>query len=87
MDLSWAHFSPVQIEISDYINRRVYSIDIHLFASDGIEQVYTVGEWVNIYDLFGRKITTTNQNIYTLPIPNGVYIIVTESGKTLKITR
>ena len=87
VDLSWSHFTAVPYEVTDYINRRVYHVTVHTYTSDGIEEVYSVGEWVNIYDLFGRKLTVTNENIYTLPLPNGIYIIVTETGKTLKITR
>ena len=58
-----------------------------MYSPEGIEEVYTVGDWINVYDIFGRKITTTNENIYTMELPRGIYIIVTETGQTLKITR
>ena len=57
------------------------------YSPEGIDEVYAVGDWVNVYDIFGRKIATTNEDIYTMPLPRGVYVIVTESGQTLKITR
>jgi hypothetical protein len=53
---------------------------------EDIENVYVTGEWVNIYDIQGRKITTTNENIYEMSLPTGVYIISTANG-TFKITR
>ncbi|MBR4499148.1 MAG: Ig domain-containing protein, partial [Paludibacteraceae bacterium] len=59
---SWSY--PVAYEVSDYINRRVYEVAIRFFSSEGIEDVYAVGDWVNIYDIFGRKVSTTNEDIY-----------------------
>lgn len=82
---SWGY--PVAYEVSDYINRRVYEVAIRFFNSEGIEDVYAVGDWVNIYDIFGRKVSTTNEDIYHMVLPRGVYIIVTETGQTFKIMR
>lgn len=82
---SWGY--PVAYEVSDYINRRVYEVAIRFFSSEGIEDVYAVGDWVNIYDIFGRKVSTTNEDIYRMVLPRGVYIIVTETGQTFKIMR
>lgn len=82
---SWGY--PVAYEVSDYINRRVYEVAIRFFNSEGIEDVYAVGDWVNIYDIFGRKVSTTNEDIYHMVLPRGVYVIVTETGQTFKIMR
>ena len=44
------------------------------------------GEWVNIYDIQGRKVATTNENVYTMDLPKGMYIVQTTRG-TIKIMR
>lgn len=82
---SWSY--PVAYEVSDFINRRVYDVAIRFYSSEGIEDVYAVGDWVNIYDIFGRKVSTTNEDIYRMVLPRGIYIIVTETGETFKIMR
>lgn len=87
VDLSTSAILPVKYTVTDYINRKTYYVSVILYSPEGIDEVYTAGEWVNIYDMFGRKIATTNEDIYTMSIPRGVYLIVTESGQTLKITR
>lgn len=87
VDLSTSAILPVKYEVTDYINRCVYNVTVSLYSPEGIDEVYAVGDWVNVYDIFGRKIATTNEDIYTMSLPRGVYVIVTESGQTLKITR
>lgn len=82
---SWSY--PVAYEVSDFINRRVYDVAIRFYSSEGIEDVYAVGDWVNIYDIFGRKVSTTNEDIYRMVLPRGIYVIVTETGETFKIMR
>ena len=85
VDFSASTLVPVEYVVTDYINRTVYEVTIHTYTSEGIEDVYVVGEWVNIFDIYGRKIATTNENIYTMDLPRGVYLIVNENGKTAKI--
>ena len=87
VDFSESLSFPVTYEVSDYINRRVYEVAIRFFNSEGIEDVYAAGDWVNIYDIFGRKVSTTNEDIYHMVLPRGVYVIVTETGQTFKIMR
>lgn len=87
VDFSTSLFYPVEYIVSDYINRTTYKVSIRTYTSEGLAEVYAVGDWITIYDIFGRKIATTNENIYTMSLPRGIYIIVTESGQTLKITR
>lgn len=87
MDFSESWSFPVPYEVSDYINRRVYEVAIRFYTSVGIEDVYATGDWVNIYDIFGRKISTTNEDIYRMVLPRGIYVIVTETGETFKILR
>ena len=82
---SWSY--PVAYEVSDYVNRRVYDVAIRFYYSEGIEDIYAVGDWVNIYDIYGRKITATNEDVYRMTLPRGIYIIVTETGETFKIMR
>ena len=67
--------------VSDYINQWTYNFSIKLYTPQGIEEAYESGMWVNIYDIYGRKVATTNEDVYTM------YIVVTENGSTLKIMR
>ena len=87
VNLSTSAVLPVKYTVTDYINRRVYNVTVTFYDPQGIDELYTAGEWVNIYDMFGRKVVTTNQDIYTMDLPRGVYIIVNENGNTFKITR
>lgn len=73
--------------VSDYVNRVVYDFMIQLINPQGIEETYEAGQWVNIYDIYGRKVVTSNEDIYTMDLPHGVYVVVTENGNTLKIMR
>ena len=74
-------------DVTDYINRRAYHVTVSTYNPEGIEDIYSVGEWVNIYDIYGRKVTTTNEDIYQMALPRGVYIVVLENGETFKIMR
>jgi hypothetical protein len=85
VDFSNWHYG-VSYTVSDYINRRTYDVLVQLYDPQGIDAVYTPGEWVNIYDMQGRKLTTTNEDIRQMALPTGVYIVVTENG-TFKLTR
>ena len=87
VDFSKSSFKPVVFEVSDYINRRAYDVTIHTYNPQGIDEIYTIGEWVNIYDIYGRKLTTTNENIYTMSLPRGIYMVVTSNGNTIKILK
>ncbi len=87
VDFQYSLYMPVDYVVTDFINRRVYEVIVRAAASQGIEEVYSLGDWVNIYDVFGRKVATTNENIFTMELPKGMYIIVTENGNTLKIMR
>ena len=87
IDLRTAVYFPKTLVVTDYINRCGYSLTIEIFDPEGIENVYETGQWVNIYDVYGRKVATTNENIYQMELPRGMYIIVTENGETLKIMR
>lgn len=86
--LTYAHLRPQKYVITDYINKNVYDFILELYApQQGIEEAYEAGQWVNIYDIYGRKVSTTNEDIYTMELPHGMYIIVTEIGKTMKIMK
>ena len=87
VDFSRSIFKPVKYEVTDYINRRVYDVVVSTYSPQGIDQVYTTGEWVTIYDIHGRKISTTNENIYTMALPQGVYLIINERGETFKLLK
>lgn len=87
LDLSKSYLSPVPVVVTDYINRRVYDIIVHTYSSEGLDEVYAVGQWVNIFDIYGRKVATTTENIFTMSLPHGVYLIVNEEGKTAKILK
>lgn len=87
VDLHYATFMPVVYEVTNYIKRQAYDVYVRIIGTQGIEGIYSVGEWVNIYDIFGRKVTTTNEDVYQMELPRGVYIVVTSEGQTLKIMR
>ena len=72
--------------VSDYINVRTYDVIVRLTYPQGIEAV-EANEWINIFDVYGRKVATTNEDYRTMDLPKGMYIIVTESGQTIKIMR
>lgn len=83
----YAANTPVRFIVSDYVRREVYNVKVKRFMPQGIEEVYEAGQWVNIYDIYGRMITTTNEDIYTMELPRGMYLVVTETGQTIKIMR
>lgn len=83
----YAANTPVRFIVSDYVRREVYKVKVKRFMPQGIEEVYEAGQWVNIYDIYGRMITTTNEDIYTMELPRGMYLVVTETGQTIKIMR
>lgn len=86
--LTYAYLRPQKYIITDFINKNVYDFILELYnPQQGIEEVYEAGQWVNIYDIYGRKVSTTNEDIYTMELPHGMYIIVTESGETMKIMK
>ncbi len=87
IDFRFSSVLPVTFTVTDYINIRTYSVSVRSYRPEGLENVYTAGEWVNIFDIYGRKVATTNEDIYTMPLPRGMYIVVTASGSTLKIMR
>ena len=78
---------PKKYTVTDYINLWVYEVSIRLYTPQGLEETYESGMWVNIFDIYGRKVATTNEDIYTMDLPHGMYIVVTENGGTIKIMR
>lgn len=78
---------PVPFVVSDYINRRVYDVSVHFINSEAIDNVYSVGEWVSIYDIFGRKVAATKEDVYSMDLPRGAYIVTTSNGTAFKILR
>ena len=85
--LTYAAFTPFKYTVTDFISRREYKLYIHFYSPEGIENVYEAGQWVNIFDVYGRKVATTNEDIYSMDLPRGMYIIVTETGQTIKLLR
>lgn len=84
VDFSNWHYG-VRYVVSDYINSWYYDVVINLYdPHEGIENI-EVGTWVNIYDIYGRKVATTNEDLRTMALPQGMYIVVTEDGQTTKI--
>lgn len=72
--------------VTDYINVRVYTVYAHVENPEGLEEIYADGEWINIYDIQGRKIMTTNESLHQLSLSRGMYIVVTSRG-SFKILR
>lgn len=87
VDLRFMTFLSKTYTVTDYINKWSYDFSIRLYDEEGIEDVYEAGQWVNVFDIYGRKVATTNEDIYQMELPHGMYIIVTEGGNTLKIMR
>ena len=87
IDLRNAVYFPKLLTVTDYINRRGYKLTIEIYDPQGIENAYEAGQWVNIFDIYGRKVATTNEDIYSMDLPRGMYIVVMENGETLKIMR
>lgn len=87
VDLSQSTKTPVDFTVSDFINRRTYAVSVWFHYPEGIENIYSAGEWVNIYDIYGRKIGSTNNDIYRMALPCGVYIITTDKGAAFKVMR
>ena len=85
MDFTNWHYG-VRYMVSDYINKRYYDVIVRLYDPEGIENI-EAGTWVNIFDIFGRKVTATNEDLRTIDLPSGMYIVVTEDGQTMKIMR
>ena len=76
----------VRYAVSDYINKRYYDVVVRLYSPEGIDNI-KAGTWVNIFDIYGRKVTTTNEDLRTIDLPSGMYIVVTDDGQTIKIMR
>lgn len=88
VDLRYMYVIPQTFVVTDYISRRAYDFYIDLYdPHQDIDQVSEAGQWINIFDIYGRKVATTNEDYRTMDLPRGMYIIVTESGQTLKIMR
>ena len=87
LDLRFANYITNTFVVTDYVNRRPYTLQLTITKPQGIDEVYTAGQWVNIFDIYGRKVATTNEDVYTMELPHGMYIVVTENGGTIKIMR
>lgn len=74
----------VVVTVTDYINVRHYTLQIDF--NTAVEEIYTVGEWVNIYDIQGRLVATTNEDLRSLSLPHGMYLIQTTQG-VLKVMK
>ncbi len=85
VDFSNWHYG-VRYEVRDYTSRKYYNVVVRLYNPQGIDNI-EAGTWLNIFDVYGRKVATTNQDIRTMDLPHGMYIVVTESGQTIKIMR
>ena len=88
VSLQYMYVIPQAFVVTDYISRRVYEFMLDLYdPHEGIDNIYEAGQWINIFDIYGRKVATTNEDFRTMDLPRGMYIIVTESGQTIKIMR
>ncbi len=68
-------FISINYVVSDYINKVTYKVFVK--QPTALEDVYMPGEWVNIYNMQGLKVMTTNDDVHRLSLPRGVYIIQT----------
>lgn len=73
----------VTITVTDYINVRHYTLRIDLLTA--LDEAEATNEWVNIYDIQGRLVTTTN-DIRHLQLERGMYVVVGAHG-SYKIMR
>lgn len=86
INFSTSYILPIVMTVSDYINVRHYSVVVTAAPITAIDEVYEAGEWVKIYDIQGRLVSTTNEDIYTMDLPQGIYLIQTTRG-TMKLLR
>ncbi len=88
VDFSTSNLLPVSITLSDYINVRNYSVVVVAKQKEqtAIEEVYQAGDWVTIYDIQGRVVRTTNEDLRTLSLPKGMYLVSTPRG-TMKLMK
>jgi len=70
--------------VSDYINKVTYKVYVR--QATALDEVYMPGEWVNIYNMQGMKIMTTNEDVHQLSLPRGMYIVQTTT-QSFKIFR
>ncbi len=72
--------------VSDYIHTQTYQVSVNM--PTGVEDIYDTdirlvnstlqnpnGLWINIYDITGRLLTTTNADVDFTSYPHGVYLI------------
>lgn len=76
LDMSDSFFG-VDFTVSDFVNQRIYNV--RLIVETGLEEILEEEGWVNIYDIRGQKVTTTN-DIRGLSLPSGIYIVVGQKG-------
>ncbi len=97
VDLSDNHYG-LRFTVSDYINTHVYVA--FATTADALDDTEDSGLWlagmtlrnpystfVNIYTVTGNLLTTTNNDYDFSALPHGLYLIVTPSGKTIKVVR
>lgn len=80
VDFSSSRLKPIVFTVSDFINVRHYNVVVTAAVAEGIDEVYQSGEWVNIYDIQGRMLLTTNEDVYQMELPRGIYLIQTSHG-------
>ena len=97
VDMSDSHYG-VRFTVSDMVNKKTYVAKATIAASlDDVndEDIWYAGQtlhnpnsaWVNIYNVNGAFITTTNSDYDFSAMPRGMYLIITPTGNTLKIVR
>lgn len=85
IDFSDQHYG-VNYTVSDFINKKVYQVIVSTPTGlqqtliegvwfDGTTLHNTQGTWLNIYDVMGRLLTTTNNHLDMSHLPHGVYLI------------
>ncbi|MBQ9339761.1 MAG: hypothetical protein IJS13_05455 [Paludibacteraceae bacterium] len=96
VDMSDRYFG-VKYTVSDFINRKTYVAKATLSASlddvvsglwmSGLLLNNPNGMWVNIYNVSGVLVTTTNSDYDFSYLPNGIYLVATASGSILRVMR
>ena len=78
MNLNNSNSIGVWVKVRDYINITTYMVYVKI--PTGLEDIYVDGDWMDIYDMMGRKVVTTNESLNSLDLPRGMYIIRTAKG-------
>lgn len=87
VSLMYATLLPYPFVVTDFINHCVYSFSVQLSIDQSLANEREPQLPIHIYDIYGRKIISTQEDIRSVNLPHGMYLIVTAGGSTFKIMK